>query len=211
MTNRSTVLRGSDAARATDAFSSTLTAFDPVKVKAAIDPTEAVEEATAAGFQQGYADGLDAAHQAVLEATEDANKRVRRALAALCDAVEQFDQRQTLALADVENEIVTAAVAIASSILKREISVATDPGAEAIARAMAFAPDRGEVIARLHPLDAETLSMDNVSTGNRTVQVLADPNVEPGGCIAEIGDTRIDAQLSSALAKVAQVLGVAAE
>ena len=36
--------------------------------------------------------------------------------------------------------------------------------------------------------------------------VIADPAVEPGGCILEVGDSRIDAQLGSALDRVRAAL-----
>src|SRR5436190_815966 len=38
------------------------------------------------------------------------------------------------------------------------------------------------------------------------VTVIADPAVEPGGCILEVGDSRIDAQLGSALDRVRAAL-----
>jgi antitoxin component of RelBE/YafQ-DinJ toxin-antitoxin module len=42
------------------------------------------------------------------------------------------------------------------------------------------------------------------------VEIVADPTVEPGGCIVESGETRIDAQISSTLANVADALGISA-
>jgi flagellar biosynthesis/type III secretory pathway protein FliH len=38
------------------------------------------------------------------------------------------------------------------------------------------------------------------------VHVVADPSVEPAGCVVECDATRVDAQLSPALARVREVL-----
>lgn len=202
---RATVLRGDAASRATGAFD-VITKFDPVATRAALNPAEAAEAARLVAFEQGYNDGLEAARRDVEAATDEANKRVRRALAALCEAVDSFDSRQTIALADVEDAVVSGAFELARAVLGREVVAAADPGADAIARALLLAPERGDVVARLHPDDAATLAVGHISTSSRTVTVVADPGVEPGGCIVDAGETRIDAQLSSAMAKVATVL-----
>lgn len=201
------VIRG-DATRVVTAASTLSNLLDDSFEKAIAPKTAAdrMEAERAAAIAQGYQDGLLRAKAEVEAAMDDSNKRVQRALAALCDAVETFDQRQTVALADVDDAIAMGALAIASAVLQRELNTMSDPGAEAIIRAIALAPNRGEVIARLHPEDAQTLNMDSVSTGSRTVRVVADPKVEPGGCIVDAGELRVDAQISSALDNVRTAL-----
>jgi flagellar assembly protein FliH len=160
------------------------------------------------GYDAGYQEGLAQARADVIAATEDSNRRVRRALAALSEAVNTFDQRQTVALGDVEDAIVAGAFALARSILQRELMTATDPGGDALARALQLVPDRGDVIARLHPDDAATLNMERVTSTGRTVHLVADPAIELGGCIVEVGAMRIDAQLSSALQHAARAMSL---
>ena len=204
---KSTALRGGAANEASNAMSADLIAtFDSSTIVHDVNTPEALEAERLKAFEQGYQDGLEQAHAEVAAAVDDSNKRVRRALAALCDAVDSFDERQTIALGDVEDAIVTGSLMIAQAVLQRELSLAMDPGAEAIARAMRLAPDRGNVIARLNPDDLATLQMDSISTTTRTVDVIADPTIEPGGCIVEVADTQVDTQLSSVLARVIEVL-----
>lgn len=206
---RPQVLRGSKAEAAEQAFNtSTLAAFDPLATQRRLTPEEVNELARRQGFQKGYAEGLEAARQEVEAAMDDANKRVRRALAALCEAVDGLDQRETTALHTVEDEIAAGAVTIAHAILQRELDTMSNPGAEAIARAMKLVPPRGDAVARLNPDDVATLSIDQVSTTTRTVRVVADPSIEPGGCVVDVGDSRIDAQLSTALANVTKALEI---
>ncbi len=205
---KTSVIRGAGTSRASSALNSgSIATFDPKK-KVPANPLEAAEAAYSEALEQGYNDGLAQARAEIETAMEDSNKRVRRALNAMEEAVRGFDEHQTTALADVENSIVNAAFSIARAVLQREITTAVDPGAEAIARAFKLAPGREAAIVRLNPDDAATLNITQVSAMGRPIEILADPAIENGGCIVEIGDTTIDSQISSALVHVADALAV---
>jgi flagellar assembly protein FliH len=182
--------------------------FEQRSIEVIRNPAQAAAIEHQQGFDAGYQEGLAKAHADVVAATQDSSRRVRNALAALSEAVTSFDQRQTVALGDVEDAIVAGAFALARSILQRELITATDPGGDALARALQLLPDRGDVTARMHPDDVATLNMERITGPTRTVQLIADANVELGGCIVEIGQMRIDAQLSSALEHAASAMSV---
>lgn len=204
---RPTILRGDAAQRAQGAFDSpAIATFDPAMSRHVRNPAEAAEAARQVGFDKGYRDGLDAARRDIEAATEEANARVRRVLGALRLAVDELDGREATALTSVEDEIVAAAFEIARNVIGRELQVATDPGADAIARTLHLLPERGDVTVRLNPEDAISLNTPELSTSARRVEIIADAAVEPGGCIVDAASTRIDAQLSSALRKVAEAL-----
>ncbi len=207
--NKASVFRGDQASVAASA-SLLSDSFDKTFEKQVKPSTaaERLEIERANAMQQGYQDGILAAKAEVEAALEDANVRVKRLLAALGEAVNDFDQRQTVALHEVEDVIAAGALAIAESVLQREIASATDPGAEAIARALKLAPESGDVVARLHPDDVTTLSMDSIEVTGRQISVVGDPEIEPGGAVLMIGDLRIDAQVSSALKSVRRALRV---
>lgn len=204
---RASVIRGGSQTYGS-AFSDAITTFDAETTATLADPARAAEAARSLAYEQGYNAGLEQARADVEAATDDANRRVRRALGALTIAIEEFQVREATALHDVEDEIVRAAFEIARSVLARELRVAEDPGAEAIARAIGLLPGRDSALVRLSPEDAATLNINRVDAGGRQIEVIADPAVESGGCVVESGNTTIDAQLSSVLAKVAQVLGL---
>jgi flagellar assembly protein FliH len=185
--------------------------FDPASIHVTMNPAEAAENARVVAFQQGYNDGLEQARADVEQATTDANNRVRRTIASLRQAIDNFDQREAIGVAGVEDAIVAAAFEIAQAVLQRELNTMTDPGAEAIARALKLVPARVPVIAYLHPEDVATLNANSVPTTNRTIEFVADANVEPGGCIVEAGTTTIDAQISSVLTNVRSALGLASD
>lgn len=202
---RSTIIKAGRA-QFSAATAAVMDKFEPRATQALANPSQARAAEHQAGFETGYAEGLAAAQAAVAQATDDANRRVRHAVNALTQAVEMFDQRQTVALSDVEDAIVAGAFALARTVLQRELISAEDPGGDALARALQLLPDRGEVIARLHPDDAATLNMQRLETGVRQVVLVADPAIEVGGCVLEAGDMCIDGQLSTALVKAAKAM-----
>lgn len=184
-----------------------------------IDPgtvERTLEEARARGYAEGLAAGRAEGHAAGLAAAVAEAERaeacravdVRAALDALVEAASQLAAREATAVAAVEDEIVGVAFELARAVVGRELEVAVDPGRHALARALALVPGRTPAVARLHPHDVATLDGLAELDRGREVTVVADDSVERGGCLLDVGDTRVDAQVGSALARVRQVLGL---
>ena len=149
----------------------------------------------------GFAEGRVAALSQVRD-------DVASAMEALASAVDQLERRDGLGLAEVPAGAVELALAIAEAVIGREVSASQSPGADALARAIVLAPDRGPLDARLHPLDIETLHDVDALAPGRELRLHADPSIERGGCILEVGPARIDAQIGAALERVrAELLG----
>ncbi len=83
------------------------------------------------------------------------------------------------------------------------MALAATPGRDAITRVLALSEGLEPATVRLNPLDVETL--DALDLG-RVLTVVADPSVERGGAVAEVGRAILDGQLESALERVRQVL-----
>jgi flagellar assembly protein FliH len=153
-----------------------------------------------AGYQAGYAEGLAAGRAAAGAEARAAGARLERATSAVVAAAAGLARRQALELAGLEDTIATAAFELAAAVVGRELQLSVSPGADALARALALAPSGVAAVARLHPDDAASVSAPDF------VRVLSDPAVEPGGCVLEAGDCRIDAQLGPALARARAAL-----
>jgi flagellar assembly protein FliH len=166
----------------------------------AVARARAVEAGRADGFAVGFAEGQVAA----VAATRD---HVATAVAGLQAAAQDLARRDAARVEELSRGIVGLALAIAETIVGRELDTAVDPGADAIARALAIAPDRGAMVARLHPADAEAITRVDVLGPGRDLAVVADPAVERGGCLLEVGPARIDAQIGTALDRVRDELG----
>jgi flagellar assembly protein FliH len=177
-------------------------------------------EAHAAGYAAGWAQGRQeaeaAARAALAESAEEARRvaaadaaRVQAALAALARAATTLERRAVPGAAEVEEAIVGAAFTLAEAVIRRELSVATEPGRDALQRAMALAPTGRPVVVRLHPADHATIGADGpIEVDGRAVTLIADPNLQPGDAMAESDATVIDGRLAEALTRVRDALGL---
>ena len=181
---------------------------DPVGAAsaAAAAVTEAREQAARVGYEDGFQAGLAAAAKENEALVGQSRAAVATALGAVDAAAAALGARQDVVVADVEARIAAMALQIAEAIVGRELAAATSAGRDAIARALRLAPERVAAVARLHPEDVSTVG-DLGSLTDRTITVVADPSVERGGCVLDVGPCRIDAQITPALARVREVLG----
>ena len=176
----------------------------PAADAAAMDAAAArgYQDGLDAGHRDGYQAGLASARDEVAMAERSRAVVVEELLVALEQAAGGLRRAQTAALAGTEDEIAGAAFAVAEAVLARELELATNPGRDAVARALALAPE-GNAIVRLSPHDMATLG--ELALG-REITIVADPAVERAGAVVEVGACRIDAQISTALDRVRQAL-----
>lgn len=163
-------------------------------------------DAEETGYADGYAAGMADAEQLAAQHAAEVAATTTATLQALQTAVAQLRDREATGLVQVADQAAALALDIARSVLQRELATAADPGREAIARAIALVPEDGPVVVRLHPTDRSRLGQVDDLLPDRDISIQSDAAVEPGGCIVQVQATRIDAQLSAALDRVAEVL-----
>jgi flagellar assembly protein FliH len=164
---------------------------------------EGIEVGVAEGRTAGYAAGRGSA---VADAVAQVRGEVESALVALDAAAAELAGTEAVALADIESTVVDLALSIAQAVLQRELSVVSDPGAEALGRALALAPDHGDLVAHLNPADLDSLGdLADLAPG-RSIRLVSDPGVGRGGALVEAGAARLDARLETALERVREVL-----
>jgi flagellar assembly protein FliH len=189
-------------------------AFDEVAAEAR---AAARAEGYAIGWAQGRRDATEqvraaasAADTARHEAAVSQAGATRTALRALSQAAADLEVRAMTPAEELRDALLLAAVDVAEALIDRELALATDPGLEALRRALDLVPNGRPVTARLHPSDAstvhETLAAMPAGELGREIVVAADPSVEPGGCVVECDATRVDAQIGTALRRLRQVL-----
>lgn len=153
------------------------------------------------GYSAGLAEGLAAARAGAAAEAANAADRLQVLGRGLAEAADDLRRRQALELTGLEDALARAAFDLAAAIVGRELQLAASPGADALARALALVPAGCAAIARLHPEDAGPLG-----EVPGPITVIADPAIDRGGCILEVGDSRIDAQLGPALDRVRATL-----
>jgi flagellar assembly protein FliH len=187
-------------------FSAGLTPLEiEIAVPAApLDPAVAgvqVQQGYDDGYQAGLAEGLAAGRAGAAAEAAEATARAEALCRSLGQAAHDLRRREALELKGLEDALARAAFDLASAVVGRELQLSSSPGADALARALALVPAGCEATARLHPNDVASLG-----EVPGAVAVIPDPAIEPGGCILEVGDSRIDAQLGSALDRVRTAL-----
>lgn len=165
----------------------------------------------AAGWSQGRRSAEDKARQAAelvaRQSTEIDSRREAEhqvAVDALQRAAELLTTTAAQVYASVEGQAVEIAMRLTEALVGRELALATDPGADAVRRALSLLPSVPIVTLRLNPADVPSAAVaDLVDAG---VRVVADETLQRGDAVAEAEDVVIDASVATALARVSEVL-----
>jgi flagellar assembly protein FliH len=178
---------------------------------ASLMPCALVEGVTAdrghaAGYEAGYAEGRRDAEAAAIETERENVARIESAVSALRRSVDAAHSAYKDRSAEFESAVPRFAFDLLEALFGRESVLAVDPGREAVARALALEESTLPAVARLSPDDAETIGELADLWPSRPLTVVADPMVEPGGALVEVGSTTIDSQLSRALERVRAVI-----
>jgi flagellar assembly protein FliH len=208
------VVRGSAAASALPSGFRTVRELEPVcsdhDLLAALGTVDRqmVLDAAERGYRDGAARGHAEGYQVGLEhARQELMALARQALLALEAAAGQLRAHDAVTLDELDRQIAGFAVDVAGSIVGEAVAASAHPGLDAIARAIRFAPDRGPIIARLHPRDLDTLDDLGAVAPGRDIELVPDASVQLGGCVLEVGACRVDAQVGAALDRVRQTIG----
>jgi flagellar assembly protein FliH len=171
------------------------------------------DAAIAAAHAEGFAAGRAAAEaeSALL------HRRVDVARVAFETATAAIQQAAADRVRLDSGELAELTYGLTEALVGRELDEDPDAWRDAVARALYGVEPTLDVTIRLHPADAahtteaELASLrhgDGHGTPTAAVRVVADASIEPGGCVAEVGPGRIDAQIGTALQRVAAALGI---
>ena len=216
---RTPVLRGTVAESATAAtFGVDLRRESPVDSA----PVErAKQQARTAGYAEGWAQGQRAAAieaQAAAERARTAEQaHDQRRTAALAQAVNALGRAVTgletqlmPTLQELQEAVLAHAFELAEAIIGRALADPEGRGADALRRAMAAAPQEGEITVSLHPDDYRNLvgsaTDADYNYGGRPVRLRPDPGLHPGDAVAETGTTTVDASIAAAVQRAREAL-----
>lgn len=166
--------------------------------------SESVRAMEQAGWERGFRQGLE---QGQNQAYREFAELLAPTLQALEAARAELARRDGLTLREIEQAVRDLAFGVAEAIVGRELELSERPAFDAVARALALAPERGDITARLNPDDVNIIGAVTDQLGvAREVTVVADSSVERGGCVVQVGACTIDAQIAPALARVREAL-----
>lgn len=155
--------------------------------------------------QPAFAAGLEAGRAAALAEEAEANAAARQRLEDASHALRQATAELRAVQAETLRTDVHDAMALVVEVVECLVgSLPEGLNIERLERALALVPGDELAIVRLHPDDAEQALSLPVGA-----KIVADETIERGGCVAEVGATRIDAQVGPALARLRKALGIA--
>lgn len=175
---------------------------------------QAQAAAHAQGYAAGWAEGRRAAEEQSAEMTrsllaQNASAEERRdaehqlGVAALRAAVARLDEAVAGVCARVEARTCEVAADLTEELLGRELRVAQSPGVDAVRRALALAPAAPVLRIRLSVEESADPGLAALAGG---ATVVPDPALRRGDALIETAEGVLDARVSSAMARVREVL-----
>lgn len=171
--------------------------------------------ARAQGYAVGWAEGRQEALVRMSEAEAEAEQRHRdeeqrreqehrAALSVLADAADALRRATGDATAKIADQATELAFELTRTLVAHELSVAADPGAAVIARVLASLPDDATTVVRVGPTTADSHAA--VLLQEHGVRLVVDPDLGTGDAVVETDTTAVDLCVTSALARLREVL-----
>jgi len=177
-------------------------------VTAATDAEARVATASAEAHRRGLVEGLARGR----EQGEAESREAARLLAAI---TVRLSAERAAVLAGAESDLLSLAIAVASRIVRREVSIDREIVVRVLEDALRRVSPLEEVVVRVHPSDylalREAPGVLSALAEARQFELAEDRRVGQGGCLIETGSGAIDARLESALDEIGRALARAAD
>ena len=153
---------------------------------------EAEEKGRLAGREEGYAEGKD---------------EVQRLIERTRTVLERAQEKRTEILAETEQEIIDLVLMISRKVIKIISENQRNVVISNVVQALRKVKGRGNIIIKVNMADVK-MTTEHVKDfiklleGVKSLQVVEDSTVDPGGCIIETDFGEIDARISSQLAEL---------
>lgn len=166
------------------------------------------ETAYARGYEQGAASGHEAAYQ---ESVERFNRKHADITAAMQQAVEEFEAMKEEIRIAAERDVHEFAVQVASKLTFAIGRLYRESAVENVARALRLVGSKTDLTVRVHPDDAESIrtfaqSVLQQVEAAKSVNVVEDDSLSPGGCKVSSERTDIDAALATQVDEMVALL-----
>ncbi len=136
-------------------------------------------------------------------AEETASDKVKEALETLNEAA--IERKKIIK--DAEAEILRLALKVSEQIIKSEVSLHRDVSLNIVSDAISRVSDREQVIIKVNREDLENMKKNkdrigSIIDGIKSLSIVEDPMVEPGGCVIETNLGYVDARISTKISAI---------
>jgi len=157
------------------------------------------------GWETGWRDGHDHGRD---EAFQEFTAALAPTMAAIAHVRDQLAAADRVSADELAGQLVEFAMTVAEAVIGRELQISSNGALDSLRRALTMIPERGEIVARLHPDDVTIIDSVEHLVPGRVVTIAPDPTVERGGAVVQVGRCHIDAQIGPALERVREALGL---
>lgn len=152
---------------------------------------EIIEQSKEKGYQDGIVIGKK-------EAEEKLTAELSNALSTINQAVKE---RKRI-IKDAEAEILRLSLKVAEQIIRSEVSLHRDVCLNIVSEAIGRISDREQIIIKVNREDVEQLKkykdrIGGLVDGVKSLSILEDSSVEPGGCVIETNLGYVDSRIST--------------
>lgn len=155
-------------------------------------------------FAEGHRRGVEAGRKEFVQSTAHAAEMLQEAAGAMAAARQEY-------LQSLEPQVLQLVALIAQRVLQREMRTDPDLVLNTVRRALEKIADQQKLRLRVNPADAEAIRKHRVRVLEEfkrieEIEIQVDPEVSPGGCIAESKLMHVDARLEVLLENVLEQL-----
>ena len=164
------------------------------------------------GLKQGRRDGFEQVRQEARQAAfEEARGEIKALSDALSAGLAAFEQSKRHLLAAAESQLIELALAVARRVCKRLTASSSDAARANARHVLELVKHESDLVLRVNPAEYEALRelvADLVQDSERHehLEVVADPQVERGGCLLTSREGTIDASIDTQLERIAEAL-----
>jgi flagellar assembly protein FliH len=170
-------------------------------------------QAARIGLEKGYAQGREEATRACHNMLEEHKRALS---AAVSELVQEIESQRGRVMTEARDEIVDLALAVAGRILKEEVTSRRDVVMNIVKDALKRVVDKDLVRIRVNTADLETVKSHRdeivaLVDGIRSLEIVEDRRVGPGGAVVETNAGRVDARIETQLDEIRRAFSEAGE
>lgn len=169
---------------------------------------QAFDEGRAAGYADGMKDAkTEIEERSSLEATEKTAVALTNVIPAVQQAATLLDQQRFQFLARWETAAVQMAIELTEKLTARQIERDATVVRDRAVMALQTAAGSGEGYLHMNPEDVAALGPESGSLLlGTTYEIIADKNIERGGCLLKRPEGSVDARLSTQIDRIVEEL-----
>jgi len=185
---------------------------ETIVAEARSDAEQIRREAHEKGLEEGkaaVAETLEA--QIAEEIRKSRSREIEHLVKSLTTMIREVNDYRGRLMLDSKEQLISLAVSIARSVIKREVKQSEDVAKLNLEEAIRLSAKRSRLLIRVSEMDMKTLEdvlerQRLVRDEQSAVEFIPSPEIMPGGCLIESASGAVDARIETQLGEIEKVL-----